>query len=112
MPEKWPENGECTLTIVAMVDHLRSELRDRIPKPVTAETLSASPGTFVPVLKFILKEMETPHEAARNSKQSDTEELPRLFSIIPNPSFGWRFVTINAEMVASMAPFYSSPKIP
>jgi hypothetical protein len=112
MPEKWPENVECTLTIVATVDHLCSELRDRIPKPVTAETLSASPGTFVPVLKFILRELEIPHEAARNSKISDTEELPRLFSIFPNPSFGWRFVTLNAGMVASMIPSIRTPKSP
>jgi hypothetical protein len=112
MPEKWPENVECTLPVVATVDHLCSELKERILKPVTAETLSASPGTFVPVLKLILKELEIPHEAARNGKQSDTGELPRLFSIFPNPSFAWRFVSLNAEMVASMIPSILSPKSP
>jgi hypothetical protein len=111
-PENWPEDVECTLPLVATVDHLCSKLEERIPTPVTAETLSASPGTFVPVLKFILKELEIPHEAARNRKNSDTKELPRLFSIFPNPSFAWRFVTLNAETVASMIPSIEAPKSP
>jgi hypothetical protein len=106
------KNNACTPPIVATVDHLCSELKERIPKPVTAETLSASPGTFVLVLKLILKELKKPHEAARNSRQSVTEKLPRLFSIFPNPSFGWRFVTINAEMVASMIPSIFEPQNP
>ncbi|KAJ2961560.1 hypothetical protein NQZ79_g3137 [Umbelopsis isabellina] len=68
MPENWPEDVDCTVPVVATVDHLCSELKEQISTPVTAETLSASPGTFVPVLKFILREPEKPYEVARTNK--------------------------------------------
>jgi hypothetical protein len=73
----------CTLPIVEPLDLLCFELKERISKPVTAVTLSASSGTFVSVLKFILKELKIPHEAARNSKQSDTQEVPVYLPFSP-----------------------------
>jgi hypothetical protein len=68
MTEPWPENVESTPPAVAAVDNLCSELKERILEPVTMKALSTSPGTFIPILKFMLKELEIPHEAAIDGK--------------------------------------------
>jgi hypothetical protein len=58
------------------------------------------------VLKKILEEYESEHAAApqneQTSKESDNTVLPRLFSIGPLPSMKWRFIDINAPLLASM----------
>jgi hypothetical protein len=79
-------------------------LETYIPRPLDSKALAASPGAYIPALKYMLKQMEEPHKAARNGKRSDTQVLPRLFSLFPNPSLGWRFIPLNAEMLVSFFP--------
>jgi len=58
------------------------------------------------VLKKILEDYESEHAAAhqneQTSKESDNTVLPGLFSIGPLPSMKWRFIDINAPLLASM----------
>ncbi|KAG0177594.1 hypothetical protein DFQ28_004191, partial [Apophysomyces sp. BC1034] len=38
-----------------------------------------------------------------NNQESSTVSLPRLFSLAPLPSFRWRFITINARTLSTLA---------
>ena len=38
--------------------------------------------------------------------------LPKLFSIVPNPSMQWRFVSLNAEILASFFTTVDKPRRP
>ena len=92
------------MPIIATVDNICAGLESHVRKPVDSKALSTSPGAFIPALKFMLKEIEKPYETIRNGKQSDTEVLPRLFSLFPNPSLGWRFISLNALTLISFFP--------
>jgi len=85
-PEDWPE--DVSLIMVATVDYLCSQLESLIPRPLNQETLSASPGEYIPALKFMLRDLEFVHQQAENDENFDPKDLPKLFSIGPLPSMG------------------------
>ncbi|KAG0170893.1 hypothetical protein DFQ29_009088, partial [Apophysomyces sp. BC1021] len=88
---EWPDCVEPTLPLVALTDSLCDDLEARVPKPATQEAISASPGSYVPVLKYILSCYEEEHRvAATTEQQSPDTHLPRLFSISPTPNTKWR----------------------
>jgi hypothetical protein len=73
-----------------------------MPKPVTLVSLSASPGAYVPMLSHIMGKYERQYQEQQSSSQ-ELEQLPRLFSLSPLPSFKWRFITINPNSLSSFA---------
>ncbi|KAH8556684.1 hypothetical protein BGW37DRAFT_473671 [Umbelopsis sp. PMI_123] len=91
-PEDWPE--DVSLIMVATVDYLCSQLESLIPRPLNQETLSASPGEYIPALKFMLRDLEF------------------LFSIGPLPFMGWRFISLTAGLLASILPSIRAPQSP
>ncbi|KAF7721558.1 hypothetical protein EC973_004497 [Apophysomyces ossiformis] len=96
----WPGAVPLVSThITGAVNSLCEELSSVIPVPATAEIMSASPGRFVPALRYILSIYD---EEYKNSKGSDDEELPRRFSLSPMPSTKWRFATINAKALSCL----------
>jgi hypothetical protein len=106
----WPQDIEPTLPLFTIVDGLCNDLENVCPKPATPEELSASPGEFVPTLKTILEIYETIH--LENQAKSSSTQLPRLFSLCPLPSFRWRCITLNAELLASFFPSIQKPDCP
>ncbi|KAH8552316.1 hypothetical protein BGW37DRAFT_491457 [Umbelopsis sp. PMI_123] len=109
-PEDWPE--DVSLIMVATVDYLCSQLESLIPRPLNQETLSASPGEYIPALKFMLRDLESVHQQAENEENFDPKDLPKLFSIGPLPSMGWRFISLNAGLLASILPSIRTPQSP
>jgi hypothetical protein len=108
----WPEEVPVSLILIATVDDLCSQLESLVPRPLNQETLSASPGSYIPALKFMLRELELFHQQAQNDKTSDSSVLPRLYSIGPLPSMKWRFVSLNAYTLASILPSIPTPNDP
>ncbi|KAH8552389.1 hypothetical protein BGW37DRAFT_466275 [Umbelopsis sp. PMI_123] len=109
-PEDWPE--DVSLIMVATVDYLCSQLESLIPRPRNQETLSASPGEYIPALKFMLRDLEFVHQQAENDENFDPKDLPKLFSIGPLPSMGWRFISLTAGLLASILPSIRAPQSP
>ncbi|KAH8552488.1 hypothetical protein BGW37DRAFT_489173 [Umbelopsis sp. PMI_123] len=109
-PEDWPE--DASLIMVATVDYLCSQLESLIPRPLNQETLSASPGEYIPALKFMLRDLEFVHQQAENDENFDPKDLPKLFSIGPLPSMGWRFISLTAGLLASILPSIRAPQSP
>ncbi|KAH8556405.1 hypothetical protein BGW37DRAFT_472404, partial [Umbelopsis sp. PMI_123] len=109
-PEDWPE--DVSLIMVATVDYLCSQLESLIPRPLNQETLSASPGEYIPALKFMLRDLEFVHQQAENDENFDPKDLPKLFSIGPLPSMGWRFISLSASLLASILPSIRAPQSP
>ncbi|KAH8555928.1 hypothetical protein BGW37DRAFT_479107, partial [Umbelopsis sp. PMI_123] len=109
-PEDWPE--DVSLIMVATVDYLCSQLESLIPRPLNQETLSASPGEYIPALKFMLRDLEFIHQQAENDENFDPKDLPKLFSIGPLPSMGWRFISLTAGQLASILPSIRAPQSP
>src|ERR1700730_16076921 len=70
------------------------------------------PGRFIPCLKYILGEYDKIYFQHDNSKESSAQMLPRLFAITPAPSFRWRSITMNAELLASFFGTISKPHCP
>lgn len=102
---EWPSTVEPTLPLVAVIDSICDDLEALVPKPATQERISASPGAYLPALKYILSCYEAEHRVAEASEEEpDYTSLPRLFSISPKPSTKWRFISINAELLASLLP--------
>jgi hypothetical protein len=106
----WPQGIEPTLPLFTVVDGLCNELENVCPKPATPEQLSASPGEFVPTLKTILEMYDTIY--LEDQAKGSSTQLPRLFSLCPLPSFRWRFITLNAELLASFFPSIQNPNCP
>lgn len=69
-------------------------LQPLMPNTCTLNALSEQPGKCIPVLYAVLQEYELEHE---QNNRNETKILPRLFSLAPQPSLHWRFVTINAK---------------
>lgn len=67
-----------------------------MPKPVTLESFFKSPGAYIPTLSKILKK----HEEVYYEPQGG-QVLPRLFSLVPTPSFKWRFISINPNSLSA-----------
>ncbi|KAH8557080.1 hypothetical protein BGW37DRAFT_475461 [Umbelopsis sp. PMI_123] len=109
-PEDWPE--DISLIMVATVDYLCSQLESLIPRPLNQETLSASPGEYIPALKFMLRDLEFVHQQAENDENFDPKDLPKLFSIGPLPSMGWRFIALTVGLLASILPSIRAPQSP
>jgi hypothetical protein len=109
---EWPDKVDATLVLVSIVDNLCDKLEQLCPKPTTPEKLAASPGNYIPLLKFILEEYEEEHIAAKALKGDSTQTLPRLFSLTPLPSLQWRFISINAELLSSLVPSVAKPNNP
>ncbi|KAH8547815.1 hypothetical protein BGW37DRAFT_509658 [Umbelopsis sp. PMI_123] len=109
-PEDWPE--DVSLIMVATVDYLCSQLESLIPRPLNQETLSASPGEYIPALKLMLRDLEFVHQQAENDENFDPKDLPKLFSIGPLPSMGWRFISLTAGLLASILPSIRAPQSP
>jgi hypothetical protein len=81
--------------------------------PVTMELLSASPGKYVPCLKYMSKELEWyQNQQSGDEKQSDSETLLKLFPVFPNPSMKWRFVSLNAPILAIFFATIARPATP
>jgi hypothetical protein len=113
MEHKWPERIPRDIVPVTTIDVICLQIRTRIPTPVSMESLSSSPGDFIPCIKFLLKELEQCHEQASSEvKDSESHTLPKLFSIVPNPSMQWRFVSLNAEILASFFTTVDKPRRP
>jgi hypothetical protein len=108
----WPINIESNLAVFTIVDGLCNELEVVCPKPATPESLSASPGTFIPALKHILRQYDRIYWEHANAKQSSTRVLPRLFSIAPLPSFHWRSISMNANLLANLFTTVEKPECP
>ncbi|KAH8548159.1 hypothetical protein BGW37DRAFT_507656 [Umbelopsis sp. PMI_123] len=109
-PEDWPE--DVSLIVVATVDYLCSQLESLIPRSLNQETLSASPGEYIPALKFMLRDLESGHQQTENDENFDPKDLPKLFSIAPLPSMGWRFISLTAGVLASILPSIRAPQRP
>lgn len=69
-----------------------------MPKPVTPQSLSKSPGAYIPMLSSILRKQES-----ISLNLSTDEAAPRLFSLAPLPSLKWRFITINSNVLAAFS---------
>jgi hypothetical protein len=69
-------------------------------------------GNHMPPLKFILQEYEEEQIAAKAQKADSTQTLARLFSYTPLSSLPWRFISINAELLASLVPSAPKPNHP
>jgi hypothetical protein len=106
----WPQDVEPTLPLFTIVDGLCNDLENVCPKPATPEQLSASPGEFVPTLKTILEMYDSIY--LENQAKGSSTQLPRLFSLCPLPSFRWRFITLNAALLASFFPSLLKPTRP
>jgi hypothetical protein len=114
MEYKWPESIPRDLVLVATVDAICVRVRSFIPTSLPLqESLASSPGDFIPCLKFMLREMEECHyQPTNNDKGSDSGFLPKLFPIVPSPSMNWRFVSLNAEILASFFASVNPPRRP
>jgi hypothetical protein len=108
----WPTAVEVALPLVATVDDVCTTIQSICPSLPTPQNLAASPGSYVPALKYILKELETEHATALEQKRISSMELPRLFSISPSPSMKWRHISINAELLANLIPTIATPAFP
>jgi hypothetical protein len=103
---------------LATADQICTNLENLCPKPVTPESLSRSPGVYIPVLKKILADYESDHEVASRNQQasrtkgSDEMVLPKLFSVGPLPNMKWRHIDISAELLSSMIPTETLPNKP
>jgi hypothetical protein len=109
---EWPEKFSNDSALFTFVSNLCSSLETLVPKPLDIATISASPGAYIPVMKFILNDLETVHQEAANTKGTSSITLPRLFSLCPTPSFRWRYVSLNAETLASFFTNISKAKQP
>ncbi|OZJ06030.1 hypothetical protein BZG36_01106 [Bifiguratus adelaidae] len=98
----WPAEVPAHLGLVATVNRLCEELEALVPKPATKQSISASPGTYLPALKHILKSYEIEHSVAREAKRSESLALPHLFPLTPQPSLQWRHISLNAGTLASL----------
>ena len=108
----WPQQCPCDLALLVIVDNYCSELEECIPKPITPTSLSSSPGSYIPGLKFMLREYENVHSAANATKNVNVGVIPKLYSIFPNPSLAWRFVSLNAGTLASFFNNIQTPNRP
>lgn len=116
LEHQWPERIPHDLVLLLTIYSICDQIRARIPTdmtPVTMELLSASPEKYVSCLKFMLKDLERYHnQQSSDEKQSDSETLPKLFPIFPSPSMQWRFVSLNAEILASFFTTMARPERP
>ncbi|GAA5817815.1 hypothetical protein MFLAVUS_011372 [Mucor flavus] len=97
----WPEDvPEIYNEKKQEIDEICQELITiDIPRPVTLQSLAASPGSYIPTLATILQKNEQEH--ARITSNELDETPPRLFSLVPAPSLKWRFIDINANVLAA-----------
>ncbi|PHZ07447.1 uncharacterized protein RHIMIDRAFT_242655 [Rhizopus microsporus ATCC 52813] len=85
-------------SVMPTVDSLcEGHSRTKMPRPVTFKSLSAPPGSYIPMLKEILKRLTAENQEYQETQSQDQQGKPnyiaRLFSLSPIPSFKWRFVT-------------------
>ncbi|GAA5813881.1 hypothetical protein MFLAVUS_007369 [Mucor flavus] len=97
----WPEDvPEIYNEMKQEIDEICQELIIiDIPRPVTLQSLAASPGSYIPILATILQKNEQEHTRITSNELDETP--PRLFSLVPTPSLKWRFININANVLAA-----------
>jgi hypothetical protein len=114
----WPEkmdaiSDEQKERIDVVCDDL---LEVKIPRPVTVSSLASSPGSYVPMLRYLMTDYESEYDQELLRQQESTlgkaiegnvegavakeaknaSDLPRLFALTPEPSSKFRFITINS----------------
>jgi hypothetical protein len=109
-PADWPE--EISLIMIATVNNLCSQLESLIPRPLTEQALSASPGNYVPALKYMLRDLGSVHEQAKNEKKIDLKDCNKDFLDWPNTLYEMRFISLYAEILASILPSISRSNKP
>ncbi|CEG79169.1 hypothetical protein RMATCC62417_13666 [Rhizopus microsporus] len=81
--------------------------RIEMPKLITVKSLAASPGSYIPMLREILKRCMAENQKQQENQEHDQQEKPSymtwLFSLLPVPSLKWRFVSINSNTLSSFA---------
>ncbi|KAI9481117.1 MAG: hypothetical protein EXX96DRAFT_607877 [Benjaminiella poitrasii] len=84
-------------------------LRDLPNIRATLVTLFQSPDKTIPLLLFLLAELEQDY---KNSTPYDVRRLllPRLSSMLPSPTYHWRFITISANALSAFLPRQSLPR--
>ncbi|KAG0162048.1 hypothetical protein DFQ30_004197, partial [Apophysomyces sp. BC1015] len=96
----WPTSVDNTsLGLLLAVVEIRDFLIPLMPDRCTLDALSERPGMCIPVLYAILKEYEKEHQQCRDK---DSKTLPRLFSLAPQPSLHFRFVTVNTKSLKAL----------
>ncbi|CEG76552.1 hypothetical protein RMATCC62417_11437 [Rhizopus microsporus] len=105
----WPEDV-TDITIderTAINSPCKGLSRTEIPKPVTVKCLAASPGSYIPMLREILKRCMAENQKQQENQEYGQQEKPsymaRLFSLFPVPSLKWRSVSINPNTLSSFA---------
>lgn len=100
--------GIVSLPLLSALRKLEDELFPLVPVPCTQRAISASPGSVVPALRFILNQYTLQHNEhsvvtsgmslkGQLFKKSLQTKLPKLFALYPVPSMKWRFVDLNAK---------------
>ncbi|PHZ17691.1 uncharacterized protein RHIMIDRAFT_10973 [Rhizopus microsporus ATCC 52813] len=102
---KWPQGAIFTQETKAAVDEACLPSQQLITTRVTLKELSASPSTFLPCILYILSKYEEEHKE-HHAYDVRRLPLPRLFSVLPNPSLHWRFINISAN---SLSAFVKEP---
>ncbi|CEG76709.1 hypothetical protein RMATCC62417_11569 [Rhizopus microsporus] len=109
----WPEDvTDITIDERTVINSLCKDLlRIEMPKPVTVKSLAASPGSYIPMLREILKRYMAKNQKQQENQEYGQQEKPsymtRLFSLFPVPSLKWRSVSINPNTLSS---FVGKPK--
>ncbi|CAO3658414.1 unnamed protein product [Rhizopus microsporus] len=87
-------SAACVAPATAYLNHITFYgLQARLPIPSTVKSLAASPTKFVPALAAIISELEI----LCDEHEDDNSKTPRRFPLMPTPSMGWRYISINAK---------------
>ncbi|KAI8384662.1 uncharacterized protein BYT42DRAFT_643441 [Radiomyces spectabilis] len=100
----WPDRATISEEERAAIDNICQQTNAvEMPKPVTPVSLSSNPGAYIPMLKMILSQYELKH-SQHNQQEAGQDEhaaLLRLFSLFPLPTFKWRYIAINPNVLAA-----------
>lgn len=102
---EWPDNlSEIYNGKKSEIDNVYKDLEAiNVPRPVTLQSLSRNPGSYIPMLAAILKKNEQKYQQMPSAEPQQDKNSPRLFSLAPVPSLKWRFITINPNVLAAFA---------
>lgn len=89
-------SADAPLELILAIQELKDFLQPLAPRPWSTQSMSATPGAFVPVLRAILEEYEREHAAAENTMKP-TPTLPKLFALTPVPTLKQRFIAVNGK---------------
>ncbi|CEG83121.1 hypothetical protein RMATCC62417_17093 [Rhizopus microsporus] len=96
LPSTWPElKSSVSEEGKVLIDDACNKLIEvDIPRPATLGKLGASPGSYIPMLRYILAIYEEEHHKAQQDQEIKSD-LPRLFALTPAPSFRFRSISIT-----------------